>query len=283
MKIGLVLSGGMAKGAYQIGALRALEQWIPREEIVCVSCASVGVLNGYAYHTGCLDQAEEMWRALCCQDTRMLISQVLRSSILQQSIGRLCHGRPLSSAAFYCALLDLPHRKLVYKDLASVPPEEVPLYLKASVAMPVYNRAVRIGSTAYFDGAMIDNIPVFPLLAHKLDYILCIYFDNACYQFEDAAFDSKIIKLNFPCDGRIKRSLVFHPDHISRMIEEGYTRTRWLLGSTLQGGYRDLEGIYAAIRQSNQAAKGSPLRVTGDLLVNNLNRVTQRLTKRRVL
>ena len=46
MKIGLVLCGGMAKGAYQIGVLRAIREFVPREDITTISCASVGVLNG---------------------------------------------------------------------------------------------------------------------------------------------------------------------------------------------------------------------------------------------
>ena len=62
MNIGLVLSGGMAKGAYQIGALKALNHFIPLEEIKYISCASIGVLNGYAYATESLDRAEKMWK-----------------------------------------------------------------------------------------------------------------------------------------------------------------------------------------------------------------------------
>ena len=48
MNIGLVLAGGMAKGALQLGALYALSEFIPLEEIKYVSCASVGALNSYA-------------------------------------------------------------------------------------------------------------------------------------------------------------------------------------------------------------------------------------------
>ena len=62
MNIGLVLSGGMGKGAYQIGALRALNEFIPLKEIKYISCASVGVLNGYAYATDNLDVAEDIWK-----------------------------------------------------------------------------------------------------------------------------------------------------------------------------------------------------------------------------
>ena len=82
MKIGLVLSGGMAKGAYQIGALRAINKFIPRDEITCISCASIGVLNGYAYVTDQLDVAEKMWKGLCSNGNRFLVTQMLKSSLL---------------------------------------------------------------------------------------------------------------------------------------------------------------------------------------------------------
>ena len=52
MNIGLVFSGGMAQGAYQIRALRALNNFMPLHEIKYISCASIGVLNSYAYATG---------------------------------------------------------------------------------------------------------------------------------------------------------------------------------------------------------------------------------------
>ena len=55
MRIGLVLAGGFAKGAYQLGALQALSEFIPRSEIRYMSTASIGTLNGYAFAT---DQLE---------------------------------------------------------------------------------------------------------------------------------------------------------------------------------------------------------------------------------
>lgn len=44
MKVGLVLSGGGAKGAYQVGVLKALRELGTR--IDAVSGASIGALNG---------------------------------------------------------------------------------------------------------------------------------------------------------------------------------------------------------------------------------------------
>ena len=283
MNIGLVLSGGMAKGAYQIGALRALNNFIPLKEIKYMSCASIGVLNGYAYATENLDRAEQMWQSICSKDTRLVISQILRSSMLQQNIVNLYDSEKPISSAFYCSLLDLNHRNIVYKDLSTVDSNQISLYLKASVAMPVYNRSVQLDNTSYFDGAMIDNIPVYPLLKHNLDYIICIYFDDTCYKFENTYFDNKIIKITFPCESVLKQSVIFKQDSIDDMIKSGYDKTMYLLKAVFSEGYENLEYIYRTIDYMNRNNKNNSLRITGDVLVTNLNKITQRLTKRKIL
>lgn len=283
MNIGLVLSGGMAKGAYQIGALKALNEFIPRSEIKHISCASVGVLNGYAYATDNLPKAEQMWKSICSNDTRYIISQILRSSMLQQSISTLYDPDKLLTGTFYSSLLDWGHKNVVYKDLSAVNPGKIPLYLKASVAMPVYNRSVMLDNTAYYDGAMIDNIPVYPLLKHNLDYIICVYFDDTCYKFENTYFDNKIIKITFPCESVLKQSIVFNKQSIENMIKTGYDRTRFILKNVLAEGYENLDYIYRTIDFINQNNRNNSLRITGDVLVTNLNKITQRLTKRKIL
>lgn len=283
MNIGLVLSGGMAKGAYQIGALQALNNFVPFNEIKYISCASIGVLNGYAYATENLDRAEQMWKNICSNDTRLVITQILRSSMLQQNIKSIYDADKKISSNFYCSLLDLSHRSIVYKDLSEVDCNDIPLYLKASVAMPIYNRSVQLDNTSYFDGAMVDNIPVYPLLKHNLDYIICIYFDDTCYKFENTYFDNKIIKITFPCESLLKQSVVFRQDSIDNMIKYGYDRTMYLLKTVFSEGYENLEYIYHTIEYMNQNKKSNSLRITGDVLVTNLNKLTQRLTKRKFL
>lgn len=282
MNIGLVLSGGMAKGAYQIGALRALNHFVPLHEIKYISCASIGVLNGYAYATENLDYAEQMWKNICNNDTRLVITQILRSSMLQQNLKTIYNPNQKLSSHFYCSLLDLSHRNIVYKDLSLVDSEQIPLYLKASVAMPIYNHSVQINNTSYFDGAMIDNIPVYPLLKHTLDYIICIYFDDTCYKFENTYFNNKVIKITFPCKSVLKQSVIFKQDSIDDMIKDGYDRTMYLLNTVFLEGYENTEYVCQAINYMNQS-NNNPLRITGDVLVTNLNKITQKLTKKKIL
>ncbi len=283
MNIGLVLAGGMAKGAYQIGALRAITNFLPLSEIKFVSCASIGVLNGYAYVTDNLDGAEDMWKNLCKDNAKFFITQILKSSVLQKNIVELYESSNDLSSTFYCSLLDISHRNIVYKDLSTVGCEQVSDYLKASVAMPVYNRAVQIDGTSYYDGAMIDNIPVYPLLKHDPDYIICIYFDDTCYKFESKNIDNKIIKITFPCKSVVKQSLVFKKESIEQMISDGYDRSMEVLEKVFSKGYKNLDHIYSAIEDMNVNTKNNSLRITGDVLVTNLNKITQKLTKKKVL
>ena len=59
MKQALVLSGGGARGAYQIGVWKALEELNIKCNIV--TGASIGSINGALYTQGALKEAEKLW------------------------------------------------------------------------------------------------------------------------------------------------------------------------------------------------------------------------------
>ena len=63
-KIGLVLSGGGAKGAYEIGVWRALENLQVTELIDGIIGTSVGAMNGALLDTCGLEKAAEVWANL---------------------------------------------------------------------------------------------------------------------------------------------------------------------------------------------------------------------------
>ena len=283
MNIGLILSGGMAKGALQLGALYALSEVIPLEEIKYISCASVGALNGYAYMTNKLERTKQMWHDICNNGKKIGLSKFLKSDILRQDIVDLYDPNDSISCEFYCALLELSTRNIVYKDLSKVDKDKVPLYLKAAVSMPVWNPSVQVDGSGYFDGATVDNIPVFPLLDREIDYIICIYFDDICYKFESTDFDNKIIKITFPNETSLKQSFVFQQDSIDNMLEVGYERTKNVLKEYFSDGYDNLEQIYHNIDFINQNTEDSRLRLTGDVVITNFNKITQKLTRRKIL
>lgn len=283
VNVGLVLSGGMAKGAYQIGALKAISEFISPQDFKYISGSSVGVLNGYAFATNKLKNAERIWKKVCNSESRILINKLLRSSFIQNSIEDIYSLEDCVPNSFYVSLLNINRKEIVYKDLKDVNKELIPLYLKASVAMPVYNYSVKIGEENFYDGALIDNIPVYPLLKYKLDYIICIYFDDCCYKFENTYFDDKIIKITFPVKNILNDSIVFRKESIDEMVTEGYKTTMYLLKSIFINGTEDIEYIYEYIKYNNKQNKNKKIRITGDVLVTNMNKVTQKLTRRKII
>ena len=282
MNIGLVLSGGFAKGAYQLGALRAISEFVPLEDIKCMSSSSIGTLNSYAYATGQMDKIEDMWTNIMDGSSRVFITKILRGSLLQQYIKDIFNGEPMS-IPFYTCLLDYAGKEVHYKNLAKTSLEKVPTYLKASVAFPIYNKPVEMGARRYFDGGFVDNIPVHPLVKHDLDYIICIYFDDIGYQFETSQFDGKIIKITFPEMSAIKDSFLIKPEDIEEMKKEGYERTMNILSSIFVNGHEDLETIFESIRFHNEQLGSPKVRLTTDVVITGVNKTLARFAKRKVI
>jgi predicted acylesterase/phospholipase RssA len=75
MRLAVVLEGGGAKGAYQVGVLKVLDE-APDVEIVAVSGASIGALNAAFFSRGDLQQLESLWRGIRRRDVLRLSRSV---------------------------------------------------------------------------------------------------------------------------------------------------------------------------------------------------------------
>ena len=89
MNVGLVLSGGIAKGAYQVGMLKAFRECLPANFFSCISTSSIGAINGYAYLTDQLDRAEEKWRSVNSDGIIGFIRNFSKSSNVDSSVSHL--------------------------------------------------------------------------------------------------------------------------------------------------------------------------------------------------
>ncbi len=75
---GLVLSGGGAKGAFEIGVWRWLERTGLIQKITGISGTSVGALNSVLFSCTTLEEAEEIWRSIRQDDLTHLNADTLR-------------------------------------------------------------------------------------------------------------------------------------------------------------------------------------------------------------
>ena len=277
--IGLVLSGGMAKGAYQIGALQAINEIFKPADFSFISAASVGVLNTYAYLTHGLNKGVELWNSVNKNNYRSWIFTFLKGCFVQNAIKTIISDTKIKNT-FYIPLVNLKKRVLMYADLGKIPAENIESYLRASVALPIYNPGVSINGECLYDGAVIDNIPVQPMLKHKIDYIVCIYFDDYNYTFENKYLDNKIIKINFTDNKIISNSICFESDSIKYMIDEGYSKAKRVLDYVLIKGIDDVDSVYSGIESLNAMNTNKNIRISGDIIVNNMNKITKKLMKR---
>lgn len=277
-RIGLVLSGGMGKGAYQVGALTALYEFFNPSDFAYISAASVGAINAYAYVTGQLDGAKRLWLNADPKGNKRFISSVLKSEALEEIISCFDLSRKFP-CGFYVPLFDIKNKSLNYYNYAEISQDMLGLWLQASITLPLYSKGIEIGEHLFFDGAMIDNIPVYPVMGMDLDYIICIYFDEYNYIFENTGIDNKIIKLVFHDKTMISNSVYITHDSISYMVDAGYEKTMEALKQIFVNGTDDLEFIHHKINEQNTTHGKTKLRITGDIVVTNINKYAKKLIR----
>ena len=130
--IGLVLSGGMGKDAYQVGTLFAIREFFIPSDFKYVSATSIGTLNTYAFLTDNLEKAKNIWENVNLQGNKRFIISVLKSTFLQEIIECLVVDTKIKNT-FYVPLLDLSSRDLQYYDFFTILPQNMQHYLSTSL------------------------------------------------------------------------------------------------------------------------------------------------------
>jgi len=193
-KLGLVLEGGGAKGAYQAGAYKALlELGI---EVDGVSGTSIGAINGAMIVQGAFPECYEMWREIrpsklfnvdeghlkriigfdmdekslayavkmlkeIMENNGMdttLMKQMIRDNIDEKRV----RDSKMDFGFVTVSLTDMKPLELYKED---IPEGKLHDYIMASASVPVF-KLEKIENKVYVDGGFHDNMPV-NLLARK--------------------------------------------------------------------------------------------------------------------
>ena len=278
-KIALLMSGGLAKGAYQIGALRALAKYFSPEDFTLVSASSIGVLNAQSYLTGHMDEMHSFWERANADTKRKNVVRFLHGPYLPAAIHSLA-GFGQSPVPFYASFLQAKERTIYYADLRQVPAEDLESYLAAAVSVPVVNRAVVINGVKYADGGWVDNIPVFPLLPHTFDYVIGFYFDKYDYFFANEDLDRRVVRINFPNNSVISDSLFVDHESIMNMIGYGERFAADVLVRVIGEDKENVEAVLAEIATVREEQKTLRNRITADRMINGFSRVTNGFWRR---
>lgn len=276
IRLGVVLSGCASKGAYEIGCLQAIEDYFGIESICCVSSSSIGALIGQLYGMGLKSELVQAFRDMDSGKYGRYILGFTNNKEAMAELGQIVSHPHVMHYEHDVTMWNVSDSKVEYLPFHELPPDRLSTYLRAAVSFPIFTRGVVIDGTRYLDGALLDNIPVYPLVDKDLDYIFCIYFDNSQYIFEDPEFDQKIIKLHdFPNQDRLE-VLFCEPGSYERMYDYAYRYTTQLLNKL----FADPERVREAIALHN--ATNEPAykhRLTADVVLSGINVMSKKYGK----
>lgn len=263
MKLGLVLAGGGARGAFQIGVWKALKELGIDKYIQAISGTSIGALNGALFVQGDLGIAEQLWLSISREkilpiDNRSLITKGIIMAIGSRNInlikkyiprtleqGNVSRGGLIemldeyldfshirqSSISFYAACSEMPSLKAKYFRLNNYVEEEIKDILLATSALPMIYESEEIETKKYLDGGMSDNVPIQPLYGEGCDIILVVHLSKQ-QEIDRSKFpNTKIIEI-MPSEideSVLSGTLGFDSDDVRKRIKIGYDDAKNLL------------------------------------------------------
>lgn len=283
VKIGLVLAGGIAKGAYQVGVLKAFTERLPKDFFDYISTSSVGCLNGYTYSQGQLEECKGVWEKINFKGALSFAHEFYETDFIDRMF-RPFEGisAPLEQN-FYISCFSLPDKHLRYVNMKNVPQEEYFKYLRAGVSLYPFSKPVHLNGLKYYDGAMIDNIPTFPLADKNLDLVIVVYFDKDSFMFENQDFNSRVIRINFMERKVIHDSFSFDSASVQEKFQIGKETAERIIDEyhlDKEIDENSLKEIYSKINEKWVNSEGQKAKhITGDIFVAGFNKVTRRLLK----
>ncbi|KII75369.1 hypothetical protein PL18_11070 [Vibrio renipiscarius] len=192
-KLGIVFSGGGGKGAYEIGAWKALNEYGIDANVEAVAGTSVGALNAALFIQGDVAAAEQLWRGIT-QDQVLVMNKdnlakktatmaslfftpsliaraVLAATNLAGSQGLFnqtglkklieqsgaCNKVEASHIPLHICSLNSDSKALEYPALNGLPASEVSQWLLASAAIPLVFDGIEIGDSVYYDGGVLPG------------------------------------------------------------------------------------------------------------------------------
>jgi len=217
IKIGLVLSGGGSRGAYQAGALKALDDIGLSQYVTIVAGTSIGAINGAAFCQADFDMLEEIWKNLS-YDKIFSSLKANRNLFLQIGYEFLKNGgvnvEPLKELIRdkidYDKIYNNPiDFGLVVFNFSDVKPqyllkEEIDRddfidFIIGSATFPIFERHI-IKNRSYLDGGLYDNMPLQMVVDHPSDVDLIISIKISKYDsripFVSGSYDQLRLKKN---------------------------------------------------------------------------------------
>ena len=263
MKVGLVLSGGGGKGAYELGVWKAIKELGIDKYITAVSGASIGAMNAVLFAQNDYEEALNMWREVTLEkflpiNNKELIKKGVTLAIgsktldavrkhmprlLEQGdvprdgaiemISKYMNFEKLNSTGINCyvACTETTEFKAEYFRINDYDEETARDMILASSSLPMIYESVEVFGKKYLDGGLVDNTPIKPLYDEKCDIIITVLLSKEV-KIERKQFPkAKIISIvPSEMENKVLEGLLnLDEEAKNKRIDTGYEDTKNLL------------------------------------------------------
>ncbi len=262
-KLGLVLEGGGVKGAYQVGAMKALDEI--GVSFDGIAGTSIGAINGALYLDGGIDKMLDVWKEIKTNTIYELtdeeieaikglnvtpaILKVLREKRLK-TIKMLVASYQKSQSFFENLVNETDIRKsgkdfgLVTFDISNMQPFEQMLggikdgklvdFIIASATFPIFPPKV-IDGKKYIDGGVYDNMPINLLARNGYEKILVIRTNPQSKQPKRKIEKEGLDVFYITPQEDLGFAMAFSSGRVHTFMTSGYADAKYLL----ENGLRD--------------------------------------------
>ena len=273
LRIGLVFSGGFAKGAYEIGFCKAIMEYIKMDNIKAVSGASIGAINAYGFINNKFEYLCKVWKSLEFRSAKEFFVKSDKRKVIYDYITDMQLDEiKKSEAACYINYIKVPNITLCYKNVNNESSEIQNDFLKASISVPGLYNPILVKEDYYVDGAFLDNTPISPLANENLDLIFVLRFDHASEEYNDLNTNAAIIEIVFEDDKKLKDYFYFNSSLTNRLIEQGYKKSKDILEVVFKYG-ENIEYIKSIAKIYYQESRKNLIPKSGEELVNKMNKL----------
>ena len=265
-KTALVLSGGAARGAYEMGVWQALRELGVQIDMVCGT--SIGAMNAYIIALGSYEKARDMWLNMKTEEVFDFdhalqegggsftgIKDILMKDFPEEEVRAsavdfgLCTVRMNEEAS-----MDPDTWTPLYLWKEDIPEGRMMDYVLASCSCYPVVKPYEIDGVKHLDGGFYDYIPVRMALDQGAERIIAVNLEAVGWvQGEDIEKAGARLTLIEPSD-ELGNFVVFDPANTRRIMRLGYLDTMKIYGAfegqtyTFMKGSMDQRSLAAAER-----------------------------------